>query len=571
MKSRLEMPTGSSQRGGRVAAGALIAILAIVSIGPAAEMRTWSSASGSHTTDAEFVELKDDGNVVLKTKAGKTIQVPLGKLSEADQAYARARGVAKPQAAGGAVAAKTVEEVEAEAGQCRTAKEAVLLYTFYLAKKNLTAEQRAAAEGKLAEWKKKADDDQVRLGKQWMAKSEADKIRKQAQDKIEHAVELLRLRNEQLAEQSLEEASRLDPDSIQADFLMGVVYGAIAKNDKKAQAHFEKCLKREPGNVSVLNNLAVSLANQKKYPEAARHWKTAAASAPKMRELSQNIGSLITMVGTKQAKLPPKTLQDLSQLYEESVTKYGNPRPNQVVFVYAPPYGSKVGGEKGKSGGGRAGESVVVSSGSGFVVSPHVILTNRHVVEHASGLLVLNPKNPGGEPLAAELIAISDKVDLALIRCDSLDAPAVPLVESLPPRGSDIMVLGYPLGPEFGKSLKSTRGSMVAMPDASVDNMCLYDAVTNPGNSGGPLCDKKARVAAVVRAVTGSVGGSYGAAIPIASAMPFLRSHIPDLAATSSEAKELDWPGVDAKVAPSTVLILKKEDARADLGVGGKR
>jgi S1-C subfamily serine protease len=193
------------------------------------------------------------------------------------------------------------------------------------------------------------------------------------------------------------------------------------------------------------------------------------------------------------------------------------------------------------------------------------------VVEHASGLLVLNPKNPGGETLAAELIAISDKVDLALIRCDALDAPAVPLVESLPPRGSDIMVLGYPLGPEFGKSLKSTRGSMVAMPDASVDNMCLYDAVTNPGNSGGPLCDKKARVAAVVRAVTGSVGGSYGAAIPIAEAMPFLRSYLPDLDTASGEWKELDWPGVDAKVAPSTVLILKKEDVRSDLGVGGRR
>jgi S1-C subfamily serine protease len=568
MNYHLEMPTSSLQRDGRLVVGALVVALAIASLGRAAEMRTWTSATGSHTTEAEFVELKDDGNVVLKTKAGKTILVPLGKLSEADQAFARARGVAKPQTAAEAVAAKTVEEVEAEALQCHTAKEAVLLYTFYLSKKNLTAEQRAAAEGKLAEWKKKADDDQVRLGKQWMAKAEADKIRKQAQEKIEHGVELLRLRNEQLAEQSLEEASKLDPDSIQADFLMGVVYGAIKKNDKKAQAHFEKCLKREPGNVSVLNNLAVSLANQKKYPEAARYWKTAAASAPKMRELSQNIGSLITMAGTKQAKLSPKTLQEMSQLYEELITKYGNPRPTQMAFVYAPPYGSKFGGEKGKSDGGPTGESVVVSSGSGFVVSPHVILTNRHVVEHASGLLVLNPKNPGGEPLAAELIAISDKVDLALIRCDSLDAPAVPLVESLPPRGSDIMVLGYPLGPEFGKSLKSTRGSMVAMPDASVDNMCLYDAVTNPGNSGGPLCDKKARVAAVVRAVTGSVGGSYGAAIPIAAAMPFLRSHLPDLDAASSDAKELDWPGVDAKVAPSTVLILKKEDVRSDLGVG---
>ena len=109
---------------------------------------------------------------------------------------------------------------------------------------------------------------------------------------------------------------------------------------------------------------------------------------------------------------------------------------------------------------------------------------------------------------------------------------------------------------------------MVAMPDASVDNMCLYDAVTNPGNSGGPLCDKSARVAAVVRAVTGSVGGSYGAAIPIANAMPFLKSHIPDLSPSVDQTKELDWPGVDAKVSPSTVLILKKESLRGDIGVG---
>ena len=532
--------------------------------------RTWTSASGNHKTDAEFVDLTDDGLVVLKTSEGKTIEVPLSKLSDGDQEFARKRESAKPRAASDS-GKKSPEQVEAEAQQCRTAKEATVLYKFYLLRKDLTATERAAAEAKQAEWKKKADGDQVRLGRQWMPKSEADKLRKQAQAKIEHAVELLRLRNEELAEQSLEEASKLDPESIQAEFLLGVVYGAISRNDKKAQIHFEKCLKREPGNVSVLNNLAVSLANQKKYPDAARYWKTAAANAPKMRELSQNIGSLITLVGTKQAKLPPKTLQDLSELYEEMVTKHGSPRPSQIAFVYAPPYGSKLPGERGGSDRGPSGESVVLSSGSGFVVSPHVILTNRHVVEHASGLLVVNPKNPSGEPLAAELIAISDKVDLALVRCEALDAPAVPLAESLPPRGSDIMVLGYPLGPEFGKSLKSTRGSMVAMPDASVDNMCLYDAVTNPGNSGGPLCDKKARVAAVVRAVTGSVGGSYGAAIPIASAMPFLRSHLPDLAAVATDEQEFDWPGVDAKIAPSTVLILKKEERRTDIGVGGRR
>src|SRR4051812_44695662 len=195
MTYRFRMPADFLRLGRQLRGGVLIAFSAIASISPAAEMRTWTSASGSHTTDAEFVELKDDGNVVLKTKAGKTIQVPLGKLSEADQAFAGGRGVAKPLAAGEPEAAKSVEEVEAEASKCHTAKEAVLRYKFYLSKKNLTTEQRAAAEAKLAEWKKKADDDQVRLGKQWMAKPEADKIRKQAQEKIEHAVELLRLRN----------------------------------------------------------------------------------------------------------------------------------------------------------------------------------------------------------------------------------------------------------------------------------------------------------------------------------------------------------------------------------------
>jgi S1-C subfamily serine protease len=548
-----------------------LAVFALALTGHTGEIRNWSSTSGTYKIDAELVKLKEDGTVVLKTKSGKVIEVPIGKLSEADQKYARsqAAGTSPPKAA--SEPPKSPDEVEAEAQQCRTAKEAVMIYKFYLARPNLTGPQRATAEASLESWKKKADEDQVRLGKQWMTKTEAAKIRKQAESKIEQAVEFLRLQNEQLAKQNLEEASRLDPDSIQADFLMGVVYGAIAKNDKKAQQHFEKCLKREPDNVSVLNNLAVSLAAQKKYSEAAKHWKTAAGKAPKMRALSQNIGSLIALAGKNEAKIPSKTLNDLSQVYEELITKYNNPRPTQVAFIYTPPYGAGWEEGKGKGEGKPQKEAVVVGSGSGFVVHPHIILTNRHVVERASGLLVLNPQNPKGEPLAAELIAIADGLDLALIRCDKLDAPAVPLVETLPPRGSDIMVLGYPLGPEFGTTLKSTRGSMVAMPDASVDNMCLYDAITNPGNSGGPLCDKKARVAAVVRAVTGSVGGSYGAAIPIGNAMPFLRSHIPGLAASSIEAAELDWPGVDAKVAPSTVLILKKENLRTDLGVGGKR
>jgi S1-C subfamily serine protease len=558
----------------------VVAALVWAPTGISGEMRTWKSASGTFSTEAELLEVTADGAVRLKLKDGREVRVPLDKLSPADQEFARAQSPASPSGsgtAGGSSATttpKSPEEVEAEASSCKTAKEAVMIYKFYLALPNLSVAQRTAATAKMKEWEAKAADDQVRLGKNWMKKEEADKIRKQAEAKIEQATEYLRLMNGDLARKALEEASKLDPDSIQADFLMGVVYSAIANNDKKAQLHFEKCLKREPGNVSVLNNLAVTLVFQKKYGQAAQYWKTAATNSPKFKGLSQNIGSLITLASTSQFKVPDKVLTDLASIYEDITNKHGMPRPTEIGFVLTPPYGSDWDRSKARRGGESDGtkESVIVGSGTGFVIAPQIIMTNQHVTEGASGLLVLDPKNPHGEPLAAELIAEIEKPDLALIRCKALKAPAVPLVDKLPSRGTDIMVLGYPLGPTFGTTLKSTRGAMVAMPDPAVDNMFLYDALTNPGNSGGPLCDKSGRVAGVVRAITGNVGGgAYGCGIPISDALPFIQKHVPGFKIAATESKEIGWPEVDALVSQSTVLIMSKQDVQSDAGVGDSK
>src|SRR3989442_12728880 len=71
-------------------------VLLLVATGSIAETRPWSSASGAYKTEAELVQLKDDGTVVLKTKAGKTVEVPLSKLSAADQAYARSQSAKSP-------------------------------------------------------------------------------------------------------------------------------------------------------------------------------------------------------------------------------------------------------------------------------------------------------------------------------------------------------------------------------------------------------------------------------------------------------------------------------------------
>ena len=307
-------------------------MFALVATGRTGELRTWTSKTGTYSAEAEMVELKGDGNVSLKRKDGRVIDVPLDRLSTADQEYVRQQSGLKDAAGGGAASAgpaKTPEQIESEALDCHTAKEAVLIYKFYLAQSNLTALQRAAAETQLKVWEQKVKDDQVRLGKTWMKKSEADKLRKQADAKIEHGMEMLRLGNGELAQKSLQEASQLDPDSIQADFLMGVVWGAIVDNDRKAQQCFQRCLKREPDNVSVQNNLAISLMAQKKYGAAAELWKAAAASAPKMPALSQNIGSLITLAGVGRYRVPKRTHGGAQRGLRRSDHQARQPAPDQ--------------------------------------------------------------------------------------------------------------------------------------------------------------------------------------------------------------------------------------------------
>jgi len=129
-------------------------------------------------------------------------------------------------------------------------------------------------------------------------------------------------------------------------------------------------------------------------------------------------------------------------------------------------------------------------SGSGVVIDGKRILTNAHVVMHASQVFVQMRR--GGDQLTAKVKAIGPGIDLALVElvdpAPLKDVPAVPLAESLPELKSHVSVYGYPAG---GDDLSITDGivSRIEFTNynyAAAGVRIQVDAALNPGNSGGP-------------------------------------------------------------------------------------
>jgi S1-C subfamily serine protease len=157
------------------------------------------------------------------------------------------------------------------------------------------------------------------------------------------------------------------------------------------------------------------------------------------------------------------------------------------------------------------------------------------------------------------------KPDLAVLQCESLQAPAIPLRKQFPGRGADLMVLGYPKGRLLGLGIKSTRGSVIAMPDAGIGGF-LHSAMSARGNSGGPIVDQSGSLIGVV------VGGfefqenTYSIGISVDEVWPFVSQHVPDFTGAEPSKAMPSWTDVDAMVSQSAVFIQVKKrlNSRSD-------
>jgi S1-C subfamily serine protease len=138
-----------------------------------------------------------------------------------------------------------------------------------------------------------------------------------------------------------------------------------------------------------------------------------------------------------------------------------------------------------------------LSTGSGFAIDDHTVITNRHVVADTSTLQV---STYDGRDFTADEAATAGLADLAIVRTAETLPAAPQLSDADATIGDAVTVVGYPLG----RTLTVTPGHVVAQRtdplNETLGEVLVTDAPVEPGSSGSAVLDADGRVVGVVYA-----------------------------------------------------------------------
>lgn len=160
------------------------------------------------------------------------------------------------------------------------------------------------------------------------------------------------------------------------------------------------------------------------------------------------------------------------------------------------------------------------ASGSGVIISNDgYIVTNNHVVDGANEVSVtLNNRREYN----AKVVGIDPNTDLALLKIDAQNLPAMPVGNSDNVHlGQWVLAIGYPLNLDVTVtqgiiSAKSRSIGINRQGPAPVEAFLQTDAAVNPGSSGGALINTDGELIGINSAIaspTGSYAG-YAYAVP---------------------------------------------------------
>jgi serine protease Do len=176
-------------------------------------------------------------------------------------------------------------------------------------------------------------------------------------------------------------------------------------------------------------------------------------------------------------------------------------------------------------GGGRQGRTPQAPEshregglGSGVIVSSDgYILTNNHVVDGATDVRVTLPDR---REFKAKVIGTDPKTDVAVIKIDAADLPAITVGNSSKLQvGDEVLAIGNPYG--VGQTV--TMGIVSATGRANLgiedyEDFIQTDASINPGNSGGALVNDRGELVGINTAILAAGSGGnqgIGFAVPV--------------------------------------------------------
>jgi S1-C subfamily serine protease len=471
--------------------------------------------------------------------------------------------------------------LETTAIHSSTAKDALALHQVFKATRTIPPALENLFQANLQIWEDRARQDLVRLGDRWVAAADAARVHDEAAQLFQQAYEMTKNLDLDEAGRTLERASRVDPNSIAADFTLGILNSISppkSRNPQAAAQHFQVVLQRIPGYVPALNNLALVEVREEKYADAVRHLREAADRAPASKEVTQNLGRLVSEAQLGRIHPDPSLLSEATELYSQVATT--NPG-SSAEAKHGWRYMALVSPKEERAGLSRlqapeADSTSVAAQGTGIVVAPHYVLTCRHVVDDltlglADKIELIDPKDTNHQRrLPAIPVQVCQDDDLCLLRCDPLNVPPIALASQVPERGSEVMLIGFPKGGGFGRGLKTARGIVTALPGdvaqiggpkwLDFSRRLWSDATSNPGASGGAFCDDHGNVVAIQstgdRVVEEPSIAKYVGGVPAPNAAPFIRHSLPNFTHPALGRTSLKWRDVEAKVSSSIVLVL---------------
>ena len=156
------------------------------------------------------------------------------------------------------------------------------------------------------------------------------------------------------------------------------------------------------------------------------------------------------------------------------------------------------------------------SYGSGFILKDNYIMTNFHVVEDATEVIVsLSDRRE----FVAEVIGIDPLSDLAVLEVNGKDLPSVNVGNSENLKVGDwVVAIGSPFSFDFSVTAGIVSAKGRSIQNNNIGNYVPFlqtDVAINPGNSGGPLFNLDGEVVGFNSQIYSRSGGYQGLAFAI--------------------------------------------------------